>query len=85
MSNVMIGAVKKGSSQYRADSYPKSIAQVNAFLKSKNIEERLNRGGGYFYFSKGKSYNWPSNSVYVYRIDDMTFQDWYDEYKRLNK
>ena len=66
MSNVMIGAVKKASSVYNADSYPKSVAQVNAFLKSKNIDERLNRGKGYFYFSKGKSYNWPSNSVYVY-------------------
>jgi hypothetical protein len=70
---------------YEIDSYPKSIAQVNAFLKSKNLSEKLKRGNGYFYFSEGESYNWSSNAVYVYRIDDMTFGDWYDEYKKLSK
>jgi|LakMenE18May11ns_1017448.scaffolds.fasta_scaffold9959219_4 hypothetical protein len=74
--------VDDGSS--RLDSYPKSVAQVNAFLKSKNVEEILNRGKGYFYFSKGRSYDWPSTSVYVYGINDMTFEEWYDEYKKLS-
>lgn len=80
MSNVFIGSLP-----YKPDAYPKSIAQVNAFLKSKNVSEKLKRGNGYFYFTQGDSYNWPSSSVYVYRIDDMSFKDWYDEYKRLKK
>jgi len=80
MSNVFIGALS-----YKSDAYPKSIAQVNAFLKSKNVKERLKKGKGYFYFSEGNSYDWDSTSVYVYRIDDMTFQEWYNEYKNLSK
>jgi hypothetical protein len=80
MSNVLIGAVT-----YKANSYPKSTAQVNAFLKSKNIKEKLQKGKGYFYFSGGDSYNWAESAVYVYRIDDMTFQDWYEEYKKFSR
>jgi len=64
--------------------YPKSVAQVNTFLKSKNVDEKLNKGKGYFYFSEGDSYNWPSTSVYVYKVNDMTFEEWYDEYKKLS-
>ena len=80
MSNVFIGSMS-----YKQNAYPKSTAQVNAFLKSKNVSEKLKRGNGYFYFTQGNSYDWSTSSVYVYRIDDMSFQDWYDEYKRLSK
>jgi hypothetical protein len=80
MSNVFIGSIT-----YKPSAYPKSTAQVNAFLKSKNVAERLKRGKGYFYFSEGNSYNWSASGVYVYNIDDMSFQDWYNEYKRLSK
>jgi len=63
--------------------YPKSIRDVNKVLKEMGVEERLAHGKGYYYFYDGDAMSWPSSSVYIYRIDELSTQDWIATYKQL--
>ena len=59
------------------------IAEVNAALKARGCDERLRRGRGYLYFTEGNSTAWPSSSVYVCYSDDLTVDQWMNEYDML--
>lgn len=60
-----------------------TAAGVNARLRKMGVAERLVKGEGYCYFTEGEAMDWPSASVMVYRISDMTVGEWIEEYKRL--
>jgi hypothetical protein len=55
---------------------------VNAALKARGEEPRLRAGRGYYYFD-GPAIAWPSSSVYIYRADDLTLDQWLAEYDNL--
>ena len=64
---------------------PKTLATVNKYLRSKGVKEKVVRGRGYYYFIDGNAYDWPSQSVYVYRASDISLGDWYDHWKELSE
>ena len=64
---------------------PGRVAQVNAALKARGVDERLIRGRGYFYFWKGETSSWPSSSVYINDADLLTVEEWLAEYDQLKK
>jgi len=59
--------------------YPSSVSDVNKFLKSKNVKEKLAKGRGYYYFTGGDASSWYQSGVYVYSIGELTYEQWYDE------
>lgn len=60
-----------------------TVAAVNRRLKAEGHEERLTRGNGYYYFRGGTTGSWMSTSVYVFRSDDLTVDEWMAEYREL--
>lgn len=56
-----------------------TIATVNKYLKAAGHDERLCRGNGYFYFVDGEAHLWPSSSVYVYSLNQLSVGDWLAE------
>ncbi len=58
-------------------------ATVNKELKRLGFQERLVRGNGYFYFFGGNAHMWNEDSVYVQSADQLTLDQWVEEYKRL--
>lgn len=56
------------------------VAEVNKALKARGAEERLTAGRGYYYFRDGTAAGWYSQSVYVYRSDELTVEEWLAEY-----
>ena len=69
----------------KQEEYPRSIKDVNNYLKKKGVKEKLAKGRGYFYFYDGGASGWYESGVYVYHIDELSLDDWYDEYLRLSK
>lgn len=75
------------------NEYPKRITDVNKFFRDKGLGHiRLVRGKGYFYFAldgvddRGILLNrYPTTSVYIYRLEDLTLEQWYDEFLELQK
>jgi len=43
----------------------------------------LVRGEGYFYFAGEEPSIWPANSVYTYRMSDLSIEMWVEEAKAL--
>jgi hypothetical protein len=60
-----------------------TIAAVNQALKAAGHSETLVKGRGYFYFADGEASNWRATSVYVYRITDLTVEQWVAERNEL--
>lgn len=60
-----------------------SSTLVNHALAAAGHAERLVRGNGYWYFTEGNASRWPSSSVYVYRITDLTLDEWLAEHRTL--
>lgn len=71
--------------QFISDSRPQTVGDLNKFFKSKGIKERIvhDRKNGYFYFIDGDSETWDSTGVYTYRVNQMTYDMWLDEYETL--
>jgi hypothetical protein len=67
------------------DLRPQTVGDLNKFFKSKGIKERIvhDRKNGYFYFIDGNSETWDSTGVYTYRVNQMTYDMWLDEYETL--
>jgi hypothetical protein len=59
------------------------VAQVNAALKAQGFKEKLTRGRGYYCFRDGDASTWHATSVYIYRADDLTVDQWMEEYHEL--
>src|SRR6185436_4440844 len=60
------------------------VAEVNRALKARGIEEKLTRGEGYYYFRDGNAAEWRATSVYVYRADAFTVDQWLAEWSDLS-
>jgi hypothetical protein len=60
-----------------------TIATVNKALKAAGYPERLRRGKGYFYFTEGDAMGWYTSSVYVYRLDTYTAEQWVEQRNQL--
>lgn len=72
---------------YNPEDYPRSVAQVNAFLRQQGFGEyELVRGEGYYYWSDTdpeglETVGWETDSIAVYRVYEMTYQRWLDDLK----
>lgn len=62
-----------------------TVASVNKMLKGLGIQERLvnNSKCGYFYFYEGSAHTWNQTSVYVTTANDLTLEQWLEEYHSL--
>lgn len=60
-----------------------TIASINAAIKAKGGNEILYKGNGYFYFWEGDAPDWHSSSVMVYRLNDLTLEQWVNEWERM--
>lgn len=78
-----INLFEKFSGEYIA--HPKSIRDVNHMLKEKGVKEKLAKGKGYYYFYDGDTQYWPDTAVYVYRVGDLTYTEWWNEYESLKQ
>lgn len=59
--------------------------EVNKRLKGMGREEQLVTGNGYCYFIKGKAASWPTASVYVCYINELTPTEWMLEFASLSR
>lgn len=53
-----------------------TIAAINAEIAKRGGKEILIKGNGYFYFWEGDAPEWHSSSVYVFRLNDLTLDQW---------
>lgn len=60
-----------------------SIKTVNNAIKKLGGKVELVKGVGYFYFWSDDVAFVDGSSVYVYRINDLTLEQWIEEYKSL--
>lgn len=60
-----------------------TLKTVNRHLKSLGVREELVKGEGYFYFSGGTAHKWYTTIVYVWRINDLTLEQWVESYYGL--
>lgn len=62
-----------------------SMARLTINLINKNLPAgyELVRGEGYFYFFGGDSASWEQSGVYVNRLNDLTLEQWLDEFNYL--
>ena len=60
-----------------------NLNTVNITLKKLGAAETLVKGEGYFYFIDGQAAEWETSSVYVYKVNDLTLDQWIEEYRTL--
>lgn len=66
------------------NKFPASVVQVNKFLVENGFSQyRLVKGVGYYYFSGADAMQWESSAVAVFRVNQLSFQQWLDELKTL--
>lgn len=62
-----------------------TIAQINKFLADNGAQSELVKGKGYYYFSGKETNRWPSTSVMVNRLNQLSKQEWLAEYRSLKR
>jgi hypothetical protein len=60
-----------------------TIATVNAALKKAGKAERFMRGRGYFYFVGPDTAGWPTSSVYVHDVNQLSLKQWLEVLETL--
>lgn len=60
-----------------------TLKKVNKALEDKGIEDRLFKGKDYFYFWGPQACQFHETSVYVFRLSELTIEEWLQEYARL--
>ena len=60
-----------------------SLRKINAALAAAGIEATLARGKGYFYFVGPKADLWPTSSVMVCYLNQLTIRQWVEAYREL--
>lgn len=58
------------------------VAEVNREIKAAGGSEKLTRGRGYYYFRDGDAPAWRESSVYIFRSEDLSVEEWLAEYHR---
>jgi len=81
----LINLILEVKEQTDLTTYPRSIASVNTMLKNKDVKERLAKGKGYYYFVNGESYGWETSAVSVNSVNELSLNQWWDEYTTLKK
>jgi len=59
------------------------LKTVNRELKKLGSVDELVKGDGYFYFAGETSLSWSQCSVYVNSINQLTLDEWIEEYNSL--
>lgn len=62
-----------------------TLRHVNKFLREHGVPDVLHAGKGYFYFNGPNADKWPQQGVYVYRINQLTLQQWLQQYNMLKE
>lgn len=62
---------------------PVTMKAVNEAIRALGGEEKLVRGAGYFYFIEGKAHTWFGSMVCVYRLADLSLEQWIESYREL--
>jgi hypothetical protein len=60
-----------------------TIKAVNKAVAALGSSDELVKADGYFYFWGYDASNWPSSSVMANRVNDLTLEQWVEEYKSL--
>ena len=60
-----------------------TLKSINAELAKRGYDSRLERGGGYFYFSGGAAENWLDRTVRVSSLDSLSLEQWVGEFEKL--
>lgn len=58
-----------------------TLKAVNLALIKSGASEELVKGKDYFYFSGGDTPEWDGTIVYVPRLNDLTLDEWVDEWR----
>jgi hypothetical protein len=58
-----------------------TLKQVNAAIAARGGKEVLVKGEGYFYFADGDAYEWDSDGVYVYTLNELPLERWIEEWE----
>lgn len=58
-----------------------TLKALNNALSVNGIEDELVKGDGYFYFWGKKASTWYCSSVMVFRLNDLTVEQWIAEYR----
>lgn len=61
-----------------------TLAAINKALADVPAGEILVKGKDYFYFTDGNAHAWPTCSVYVARLSDLSLTDWIGEWRNLH-
>lgn len=59
------------------------LATINKAIAALGGKEILVKGSDYFYFTEGEAFKWERSSVYVFKLNDLTLEQWLEEYKSL--
>lgn len=57
-----------------------TLKKINNEIAKLGGNEILVKGEGYYYFAEGEAYGWYNQSVYVYRLNQLTLEQWIQEY-----
>jgi len=61
-----------------------TLKRINQEIARRGGKERLVRGLGYFYFTDGDAASWPRSGVYVYRLGQLTLDQWIKIWRKRN-
>ena len=62
-----------------------SLKKINAALADAGISDKLVRGEGYFYFIGPNADRWPTSSVMVCHLNQLTLRQWVQAYYELQR
>ena len=60
-----------------------TLKAINEALNGLAPDVRLAKGDGYFYFTSGETANWLDTTVRVPTLNNLTLEQWIEEFKRL--
>jgi hypothetical protein len=60
-----------------------TVKAINDALARQGYKARLEKAAGYFYFWTGDAAEWLERTVRVRNVNDLTLQEWLNEFRRL--
>jgi hypothetical protein len=60
-----------------------TVKAINNELARRGYKARLEKTSGYFYFWTGDAAEWLERTVRVQNVNDLTLEDWLNEFRRL--
>jgi len=62
-----------------------TLKTINAELARRDHRALLARGDGYFYVWSGEASDWLDRTIRVSKLNDLTAEQWVQEFERLKK